>query len=190
MKIEQITEPYDIAIVLGGFSSSNAYPRDRIHFQKGADRLTNALELYFQGKVKKIMLSGSSSNIIGERVSESERVKTTLKKLGFPMENLITEERSRNTRENAEFSKKTIEDLFEADPKVLLVTSSFHMPRALGCFKKEGLEVTPFATDLYSFDFSWSPNSWLIPNSGALVKWNILLKEWMGIFAYKIAGYI
>jgi vancomycin permeability regulator SanA len=62
---------YDVAIVLTGITNSTKQPRDRAYFEKGADRITHALQLYKMGKVKKILISGGSGSLNGQQGSEA-----------------------------------------------------------------------------------------------------------------------
>jgi uncharacterized SAM-binding protein YcdF (DUF218 family) len=65
------------------------------------------------------------------------------------------------------------------------------MRRAMGCFQKEGLKVTPYSTDLYTNrtqNFYW--DQYIIPNAGNFPIWQDLLKEMVGYATYDIAGYI
>ena len=63
-------------------------------------------------------------------------------RLGLEEGRVIYEDRSRNTTENAEFSR----DIARPRPEEtwLLITSAFHMPRAVGCFRRVGWNVVPF----------------------------------------------
>jgi uncharacterized SAM-binding protein YcdF (DUF218 family) len=63
------------------------------------------------------------------------------------------------------------------------------MPRAKACFKKAGLTVLPYSCDFKQGQTN-DPEDFLIPSAGALGKWSILLKEWVGLLAYKITGKI
>jgi uncharacterized SAM-binding protein YcdF (DUF218 family) len=180
---------YEVAIVLGGFSSSTQKPRDRVHFEKGADRLLNAIELYRLGKVDKILLSGGTSRIIGEKRSEATAVLPFIVNMGVRKSDIIIEAESRNTYQNAKYSS----DLLKKHApygRYLLITSAFHMNRASACFEKQKVVHTQFPTDYYGSEFYWSPSKLILPKANAFLHWQILIKEWVGIAAYKVAGYI
>lgn len=180
---------YDLVIVLGGFSNASRPPRDRVHFVKGADRLIHAMEIYKIGKTQGLLLSGGSSRIVGEKISEAKSVMPFLLNMGIPRDSILLEANSRNTHENAKASKELIDSKYKGG-KFLLITSAFHMRRAKACFEKEGIQVTAFPTDYYGNEINWSPVQTFIPKSDAFHLWNLLIKEWLGIIAYKIAGYI
>src|SRR6185436_19436748 len=100
-------------------------------------RLFQALELYHRGRLKKIMFSGGSGSIRYPNHKEGLYVKKYLQTIHIPDSALIIESESKNTLENARFSKKILDSL-KLNGSILLVTSAFHMPRALACFKKAG----------------------------------------------------
>lgn len=133
-------------------------------------------------------MSGGSGRVFREAMVESIAIKKLLLHAGLPTSAIITEEDSRNTFENARFTRK----LLAKYPKVqslLLVTSAYHMPRAQGCFQKAGFNPTPFPTDFYHQPRSWLPEDWLLPNEGSLVQWQRLLHEVAGYLVYRFKGY-
>ncbi|MEZ5304443.1 MAG: hypothetical protein R3F11_27935 [Verrucomicrobiales bacterium] len=75
MPMAEIADPYDYAIVLGGFSRPGRYPDDRIHLSGDPNRLIHAFELYMAGKVRKIVISGGAANVIGEKIGEAPGAK-------------------------------------------------------------------------------------------------------------------
>jgi hypothetical protein len=64
------------------------------------------------------------------------------------------------------------------------------MRRSLLSYRKSGLALDSFSTDFYSHERIFAPDALLIPQLDAMVKWQKLIKEWVGIVAYKISGYI
>lgn len=182
---------HDIAIVLGGYSDPKAEPRDRIHLRTSPNRLTNAIQLYKSGKARTIVLTGGSATIIGEKLGESANIARYISDLGVPDEVVLAEGKSRNTHENALQTKTLLAENGLQDARCVLVTSAFHMPRATRCFEKVGMKVTPFSTD------SCVPQkkkenllNYLAPSSDALADWEKIVKEWVGMLAYKAKGYI
>jgi uncharacterized SAM-binding protein YcdF (DUF218 family) len=179
---------HDVAIVLGGMAYYNN-DLDRLNFGWGSDRIFQALYLYKQGKVGKILISGDSGALGDDGLDEAKQVKQYLVDLGFNSEDILTETKSKNTYENAAFSTKII----RSDPSLksyLLVTSGYHMPRAKACFKKQGLKVTPFPVDLFTGARYFSLRKLFIPSIETMNNWHILTHEWMGYIAYKFAGYL
>lgn len=186
--LSEINQTYDVAIVLTGITSIDQKPRDRVYFNRGADRLMHALQLYKIGKVKHILISGGSGNIVGSKESEAEELAEVLKMCGVPGKDITVENKSRNTRENALFSAQVLGEKFP-NQSYLLITSAFHMRRAEGCFQKAGVPVTTFTTDFYSAPRKFTPDRLLIPSEGALGKWYLLCHEILGFLTYKLIGY-
>ena len=183
-----IQQPYDVAIVLTGITNSTKQPRDRTYFEKGADRIMHALQLYKSGKVKKILITGGSGSLNGQEGTEAGDLAAFLQIAGVPKEDVVLENQSRNTRENAMFSAKILNERF-AGQRYLLVTSAFHMRRSAGCFQKAGIQADVFSTDFYTYQRSFTPDKWLLPNEGAFGKWGTLIHEMVGYLVYKVSGY-
>lgn len=187
---DQIQQPYDLGILLGGYSNSNIRPNhDRFNISLHGNRFLNALELYHAGKVKKLLLSGGSGSLLQNKPKEAERAAELLRKMGLPDSVIIVENKSRNTYENAVYSAKLIRQL-PGNPRCLLLTSAFHMRRAAACFEKAGVQFTPFSVDHFYLKPDWAPKYWLIPDPLGFYYWEILVKEWLGCLAYRIKGYI
>lgn len=186
--ISTIQETYDIGIVLGGFSNLYIEPFDRQNFNETANRLTHSLELYKQGKFKKILITGGSPDVLGVKISEGERVHSFLVQMGIPPSDIIIEGESRNTRENAIFTKEIITQQYP-NASCLLITSAFHMPRGASCFRKVGLDYKTFPVAHIGEYNRFAPNSLIIPDRLGFYRWEILIKEWVGYLVYKIRGY-
>lgn len=179
---------YDYAIVLGGFSTyDTAY--SKVKFTETSDRLWQALQLYYQKKVKKLFISGGSGSLLHQDESEADKIKAFLVSINFPESDVIMEMTSRNTRENA---INTAMWLKKHDPaaRCLLVTSAAHMRRAMGCYKKTGINVTPYTTHQISGPRKFDFDILLLPQSSALYDWDSLIKEMVGCLVYAVVGYI
>lgn len=182
-------EEHDVAIVLTGVTNVNKEPLDRVHFQFGADRVMHTVHLYKIGKVKKILISGGGGSSTGERFNESEELKKVFRLCEVPEEDIVLEEASLNTRENAVNTAAILNEKFNGQ-KYLLVTSAFHMPRAEACFRKAGVQVTPFATAFYGSDRDYTIERWFAPAEDGFLTWGILFHELLGMLVYKLMGYI
>lgn len=184
---DEIEGSYAYGIVLSGITNPNRPPFDRIQFNKGADRIVHALDLYKQGRIKKILITGGSGTITFEGRKEAYALRDFLLSSGIPQTDILVEDKARNTRENALFSKELMASSTESS---ILITSAFHMLRAKKCFEKVEIEVVPFPTDYYGRQLYYTPDDVLIPSLYGLKIWTILFKEWIGLAAYKVAGYI
>ena len=152
--------------------------------------ISTVIQLYHAGKIKKILITGGNPSLIGEKPTDAAALRSFLTNLGIPDSDILTEDRSRNTRENATFTA----EILQGDPAgshYLLITSASHMRRASACFRKVEIEVTPFATDQTEDPIDApTPDALILPKSSAFYQWNMLIKEWLGYAAYKFQGYL
>lgn len=179
---------YETAIVLTGVASYRKGIKDRVFFGKGADRVLHAVQLYDARKIKRILISGGSGALIGEKISEARLLKKVFMYCGVSEKDIILEDRSRNTAESSRYTKK-LTDSLKLNGEFLLITSAFHMPRSMGCFKKADMDVKAYSVDFYSNDRSFDLESILLPSLSALGKWSILIHEMVGYVVYKVMGY-
>jgi uncharacterized SAM-binding protein YcdF (DUF218 family) len=179
--------PADAAVLLTGITAQHT-PDDRVYLNRGADRLTNALWLYRAGRVRRIIISGGSGSTEPQASTEAAELATLLRLAGVPQRHLLLEERSRNTHENALYTKELLAR--HPDIKTLvLVTSAFHQRRALGCFAKVGLHPAPFPADFRNIGLTGGFSFWVVPDVEALGCWSILLHEISGYVIYRVMGY-
>lgn len=187
---DQIDAPYDIGILLGGYSAPEILPnQDRHNFNSRANRFNNTLELYARGKIKKILVTGGTGSLLQNFPKEAEGIQKYLVQLGVPEADIIVEAASKNTRENALFTAKILEEQYP-EAKCLLITSAWHMRRAIGCFKKAGLSPTPYSVDFMNEITRPSIGFFLLPSAYTLENWEYIIREWFGYLMYRIAGYI
>ena len=179
----------DAAVLLTGISQVDKSPHDRVYLGPGADRFTNALWLYRAGRVRRIIVSGGSGAVLAKAHTEAEDLATLLRLAGVPNSAILIEDQSRNTHENALFTKRLLAAYPEMDTLVL-VTSAFHQRRALGCFQKAGLYPIAFSAGFRSADRRLTPDYWLVPSPAALENWSLLLHEITGWLTYKVLGYL
>lgn len=179
---------YEYGIILGG-ASVHDEELNRVQFFRGVDRLIQAIDLYKRGHIKKIIFTGGSGRILKPDMKEAALVKPYILKMGVDENDLIIENESQNTKENARFTKAIVDSL-QLKGNYLLITSAFHMRRSIACFTKAGMEVTPYSTDRYAGPRKFEFDHLFIPNVSAMYDWNNLIHEWMGYITYKLAGYI
>ena len=187
---KDLEKEYDFIILLGGYSNfQTAMGKSEFQLElKGGNRLITTLNLYNKGIGKRIILTGGSGKLLGDKYGEAEYVAPFLKTLGLPDSALIVENKSRNTWENAMFSKQIVDSL-QKNASCLLITSAFHMPRSKACFDKAGLKTTIFPTDYYRHKHDSLLNLIFEPSSSKLFAWEAILHEWIGVIIYKIKGY-
>ena len=176
---------YDIGIVLGGFARH--FPgSDNIKLAETGDRLWQTVSLYQQGKIRKIFISGGG---IQNAKSEAAAVRDALIAMGIPVEDIIAEETSRNTYENAIFSAELIAANYPV-ASCILITSAVHIKRSLGCFQKAGLNPDIFPSDHITRHEKMYWAEWFRPDPAALLYWDRILNEWVGIMIYKMKKYM
>lgn len=185
----EITQKYDVGIVLGGMTNLGKEPRDRVYFYKGADRITHAFQLYKLGKIQKILVTGGSSSLIDTEYREADNLRNFLLMVGVDENDILLERDARNTHENAMYSEAMLSGKYP-EGKHLVITSAFHMKRSLLCFRKTSLEVDGFSTDFYSTEMHFDIMTLLVPDASAFLDWQLIIRELEGMLFYKMAGYI
>jgi uncharacterized SAM-binding protein YcdF (DUF218 family) len=186
----QSIENHDVAIILGGFTRTGLHRVDDRYVASAANpRLTTAIELYKLGKVKKILITSGDGAIFRLFAEpEADLAKAFLLRVGIPESDILIENQSKNTSENAKFTKKILDEKYP-NAKCLLITSASHLPRSADCFAKTGFVCTPFATDHKAERITNEPRTWLTPDPEYLLFWQFMIKEWIGIVVYKVVGY-
>jgi uncharacterized SAM-binding protein YcdF (DUF218 family) len=180
---------YDLAIVLGGMGRIDER-QDRFDFNDNGDRLFQTLELYHKQRVQKLLITGGSGSISKPHHREAIYIKKYLKNIAIPDSNIIIENNSKNTYENAIFTKAILDSL-QFKGSILLVTSSFHMSRSLAIFNKAGYKnVTPYVTNKISGLRKFEFDHCFIPNIEAVYHLNLILHEMIGYTIYKLKGYL
>lgn len=181
-----IEKSYPMAIVLGGMISQEEGTKN-INFGRNSDRILQVLPIYFSGHIDKILIAGGSGSLIHDN-KEADILADYLVKIGVKREDLILESESRNTYENALYSKQIIDKL-KVKEKVLLCTSAMHMRRSVACFSKLGIDVDLFVVDKVSGKSKFYPSYLFIPSAQVLSEWYAMMHEWVGTIIYKIMGY-
>jgi uncharacterized SAM-binding protein YcdF (DUF218 family) len=181
--ISSLTHNYKYGIVLGGYSSYNKEIQ-HIDFKDSGDRLISAIELYKLGKIEKIIISGGNGELINNGMKESEWSKSFMINMGVERKDILLENSSRNTMENAQNTAILIKN--DISQKSLLITSAFHMKRAKFCFNKNNFNIDCYSTDISNSDITLTVDYLFIPNIDALEKWESLIHEWIGYIVYRI----
>lgn len=193
-KIEDFIKPskYPVqqlkgVVVLGGSFNSGLQSKERneVLLNSSAERLTKVLEIYNKNPKILILFSGFSAELKPQGWSESDMAKKFFLEQGVRTENLIFENKSRNTFENISYSKDIIKNYKGAWG---LITSASHMPRSYFGFKKQGLILEPIIVD---YKTGTSPIFWINFDIGiGLINWSTIIHEVVGISYYKITDKI
>lgn len=176
----------DGIIVLGGAIDSNASAaRGTLELDASAERVMAMLLLARQFPHARIVYTGGSANLVTDGASEAPIAGRLLESFGVAPERITLEGRSRTTDENAAFTR----DLVAPKPgeRWLLVTSAFHMPRAMAVFRAAGFNVEAYPVD-------WRTRGWIDATSpfdrlsDGLARADVAVHEWTGLLIYRLAG--
>jgi uncharacterized SAM-binding protein YcdF (DUF218 family) len=176
----------DGIIVLGGSIDPDlSLTHGATVVRSAADRIIAAAALAHRYPNARVIFSGGNPNLVSNDAREADFAGAIFESLGTSKARLIMERRSRNTQENAEFSKAL------ASPKRgerwLLVTSAFHMPRSIGVFRRAGFNVEPYPVDWRVGEGADLLTFSTVALEG-LGRTDIGIREWMGLLAYRISG--
>jgi uncharacterized SAM-binding protein YcdF (DUF218 family) len=167
--------------IVGFDSSGNG------HFGRSSDRYIQTSQLLQTGKIQRLIISGGSGNFWRKENTESLFIKNQLKLTGIPDSCLLAETRSRNTYENAVYTKKLIDSLHLKGP-FLLITSALHMPRARKVFTALGIPYIPFPCDFRVYPQANDFKNTFYPDVAYMGEWEDLIKEWVGTIIYRLTG--
>ena len=172
-------------IVLGGsIEPGLSRVHGRLQVNASAERLLALREIADRIPDVPVVFTGGSGSVLSPGEREATALVNGLSELGLSRDRLMIENDSRNTWENSVYSRHMLGS--RAEGRWLLVTSAWHMPRAVGVFRESGWNVAPFPVD-YRTDGS-SP--WLTPPYGKrnLVDAAIGVREWVGLVSYFAMG--
>ena len=179
------TAHYSAGIVLGGLSYYDK--KDSGFFGPSADRFIQTANLYHRGIINKVLITGGTGNLMQREPPEAIFLKQEFIRNGVNEKDIILESRSRNTYENAIFSKRVLDSL-KLQPPFVLVTSAMHMPRSVAVFKKAGINFISYPCDYTVIDERFDIDNYIIPDISLLKKWSWVIKEVVGFVAYRLTG--
>jgi uncharacterized SAM-binding protein YcdF (DUF218 family) len=179
------TSVADAIVLLAGDVGIPASPR--VETQIHGNRVIHSLRLYRAGKAPLVIVSGG--NVFSQQGLESEAEYTArlLEEFGVPREAIVLDRVSRNTRENALETARLVGK--HGLGKVLLVTSAFHMPRAVASFQSVGIKVIPSPSSISAELARPRVLDW-IPTMDGLDSLKSLVHEKLGILVYRARGWI
>jgi uncharacterized SAM-binding protein YcdF (DUF218 family) len=185
-------------VVLGGGTDMMNYPRPMVDISGAGDRVLYAAQLYKQGKSSHLLLSGGNLTWQNEASSTpASQMGEILEFLGIPADAIWLQTRSLNTYEDALYCSQILKE--KGIDKILLVTSAIHMPRAMGVFMNQGIQVIPAPTDFRVTESNWA-DLWsgnipaqtlrLVPNISDASAFSNAIKEYIGILVYRLRGWM
>jgi len=181
----------DVAVVLGGLSDPKISTTDHLEFNRAAERITEAVLLWKQGRVKSLLIASGSGDLFEPTAVEAPGLAAWAVAMGVPAERVVVDSTSRNTYENARNS------LPLADARgfktFVLITSAAHMPRSAAIFRKAGydkqgrsLELWPVDTQRNQVPFPFNA----VPDPSSLATAQAVLREALGYLVYQWQGYL
>lgn len=178
----------DVIIVLGGALSPPLPPRQHFDLSGATDRILHGVRLYDAGRAGAVLLTGGNVFPQPGVEPESYYMAELMRDWGVPASAILTEDRSRNTYENAIYSREVMTD--KGFNSALLVTSALHMPRAIAVFRSAGIDATPAPTDYHIVRTNEPEVLRWLPTLGAMGTFTAVFREHLGIIAYRFKGWI
>lgn len=177
--------PACILVLGGGFHNEVTTARGGVELNDAGDRYVEMLRLARIYPEARLLVSGGDGSLTGHREDDVAVARRLMADFGLDQSRLIAEPVSRNTYENALNSRRIMAR--EGLSRCLLVTSAFHMPRAVGMMRQVGADVLPWPVD-YRTDGSLVFGLSLTEPAGNADNLLVALREWVGLIANRIAG--
>jgi len=193
LPLEQRFPPWDAArgppdgiVVLGGAITLDvSEARGAVALNEAAERITAAAELARRYPNARIIFSGGNNFLITSEAVEAAIAVKEFEALGIPHQRITAEEQSRNTIENAVFSRLLANP--QPGERWILVTSAYHMPRAMAAFRAAGFPIEAYPVDWRTR----GPIDAVAPFASlgdGLRRTDTAVHEWIGLLAYRITG--
>ena len=180
--------PPEGIIVLGGAIDDMASAaRRQTVFDEGGERLTEAVILAKRYPQARIVYTGGSASLTGGTSTEALQARNFMVAMGVAPERVTIEDKSRNTDENARFTAAIVHP--QPSQRWIIVTSAFHMPRAMGVFEKAGFHPIAYPVAFRTLGGEGDPRVVLDPAKN-LQTLQLALHEWIGLAAYWASGRI
>jgi uncharacterized SAM-binding protein YcdF (DUF218 family) len=183
----ELTErPYGIIVLGGGLTANTALNPTGYNLGESGDRIIRGIELKRRFPDARLVYSGGLGAIRQTSLPETAAAQAVITALAGAELQIELESQSRNTWQNAIYTSEMIGGA--RSRQWLLVTSAFHMPRAIGCFRKAGFNVMPAPADFRADPVQFP---YLADKSAQqFLKFNIFIKEILGLAAYRLTGRI
>jgi uncharacterized SAM-binding protein YcdF (DUF218 family) len=180
-----IPAPSGIIVLGGALDTEKSETRGQVVLTADAARMTTGVELARRYPTARLVFTGGSAGLLAERPAEAIGARKLWLSLGVPEERMMFEAKSRNTWENAVFTR----DLVKPKPGEtwLLVTSAWHMTRSVGIFRHLGFDVIPYPVAYRTFG---DERDFLLPPTmiDKVIMLDYSVREWVGLLAYRLAG--
>lgn len=178
--------PHGIVVLGGALSPDISHARDTVALNEAAERMTVVAELARRYPDVRIIFSGGSGSVIFSERPEAEFALQLFETLGVARGRVVGENKSRNTVENAQFSRELAQP--KPGERWLLVTSAYHLPRAVGIFRKAGFPVEAYPVDWRTRGAGDTLRPFPTMGEG-LRRTDTAAREWIGLLAYWLSGH-
>lgn len=176
----------DGIIILGGSYDHVRGYLGTISFGENTGPMVAVADLARRYPQAKVVFSGGSAVTQSYVPAEAIAAKQLFVSFGIDAGRILIEDRSRNTEENARLTALLVKP--DAASQWLLVTNAFHMPRAMGAFRKAGFSVTAFPVGWRTH--GWRDFFWPAPSATEnLRRVDVAMREWAGLIVYRLLGY-
>ncbi|MGB3388685.1 MAG: YdcF family protein [Pseudaminobacter sp.] len=176
-----------IVLLGGGLEGAINLARGGYELNSGGDRLVETAVLARRFPDARIVISGGTGTLVLEGEGDADTAPRLLSALGVASERLVLENKSRNTFENAQFTKALVSP--KPGETWLLVTSAFHMPRSMALFRKADFTVLPWPVDYRTSGVEGIGFARDNPVD-SLRNMTTAIREWIGLVAYWVSGRI
>jgi len=176
-KEQRLSDVENIVLLIGGVKKGDLPISSKLG-ESSLFRTVKAVEIYFQAEHKPtIIISGSDP--ISSSSRPAEEIAKFIQSFNVSKENILLEEKSKNSYQSAKEIKKII-----GDESFILITSAYHLPRSVYIFRKMGLDPIPVPAD-----FKAEENYNILdffPDPGNLKKCDLAFHEYFGLLYYHL----
>ena len=178
--------PPDGIVVLGGaIEPGISIARNAVALDDSAERVTATVELARRYPNARIVFSGGSGSLRFDAPTEAPIAVKELEALGVAHDRITAEEQSRNTIENAVYSRLVAQP--KPGERWLLVTSAFHMPRAIAAFRAAGFPIEAYPVDWRTRGPTDATRPFAALPEGIAMT-DLAVHEWVGLLVYRLSG--
>jgi uncharacterized SAM-binding protein YcdF (DUF218 family) len=180
--------PYGIVVLGGAISDPVSAARGQTIFDEGGERITEAVILAKRFPQARVVYTSGTNSVFGGTSGEAARARDLMVAMGVAPDRVTIEDKARNTEENATFSAAIVHP--EASQRWAVVTSAFHMPRAMGVFEKAGFHPIAYPVSFYTTGHGFENFRPVSDPTGNLKTFVLAMHEWIGLAAYWATGRI
>lgn len=183
---DRLQPPAGIIVLGGAVDPAISLARGQTALNQNGARVTEAVALALRFPHARIVYTGGSGNLLFDRIDEAGAAAGLMERLGVAPGRIVLEHASRNTFENALFTRRLVHP--KPGQSWLLVTSALHMPRAMGCFRKAGFRVVAYPAAYQTSGRLRDVIGFANEPATGLVLTDMAAHEWLGLLVYRLTG--